>query len=304
VGTIYASNQAGIFLAAGALLAFGAVTGRRTTLAPLGWVVGPLAGAGVVFSASRGSQLGLVLGIALLLALAIVAGQRTGACRLLGAVAASGLVAYALSGPPFFAQRLSAIAATEEKAGSFLSNGVARLEGWRRALAIFHEWPVSGAGFYSYDDATDIATTKRGELVTAFAHNGFLQVLSDGGLVLALPVFAALAIVVVRAVRALPTSVRTAEFGQLTGSVTLLVLLLHSGMDFDWTYPGLLSLASLVAALALPLPEHRSGRADRSGTVLGLVAATLLTVSAVAAWNGGLDLNSPIPPDSTALIGD
>jgi O-antigen ligase len=303
-GTFYWHNQAGIFLAAGALLAFGAVTAGRAPLAPLGWAIGPMAAAGVVFSTSRGSQLGLALGTVLLLGIAIAARMRAGAVRLLGAAAASWLVAYVLSGPPFFAERLAATAGTEERAGSFVSNGVQRFEDWRRAYAIFEHWPISGAGFNSFDGATELVTTKRDGVTTAFAHNGFLQLLADGGLVLAVPVLGVLALVLVRSVRSLPLALRSSQVAQLTGFVTLLVLLLHSGMDFDWTYPGLLSLTALVAVLGLPLAEDRSWRPRLQGALLGSLAAVLLTVSAVGAWQGGLDLNAPVSAEGTALVGD
>jgi hypothetical protein len=82
------------------------------------------------------------------------------------------------------------------------------------------------------------------------------------------------------------------------------VLLLHSGMDFDWTYPGLLSLTALVAVLGLPLAEDRSWRPRLQGALLGSLAAVLLTVSAVGAWQGGLDLNAPVSAEGTALVGD
>jgi hypothetical protein len=300
-GTFYWHNQAGIFLAAGALLAFGAVAAGRPPLAPLGWVIGPLTAAGVIFTTSRGSQLALLLGTLLLLGVAIAARMRAGAWRLVGAAGASWLVAYVLSGPPFFADRLSATAGTEERAGSFVSNGVQRFEDWRRAFAIFNHWPVSGAGFNSFDAATELVTTKRDGVTTAYAHNGFLQVLADGGMLLALPVFGILALVLVRSVRAIPTALRAGHVGQLTGLVTLGVFLLHSGMDFDWAYPGLLSLTSLVAVLALPLAEDRSWQPRIPAALLGTLLAILLASSAVAAWHGGLDLNAPVSASSPVV---
>lgn len=85
--------------------------------------------------------------------------------------------------------------------------------------------------------------------------------------------------------------------------MTLLVLGLHSGMDFDWAYPSLLLMVPLVAALALPpgtgavdpsvAGSHR--RTPRwSSCVAGVAPAALLLVAAVAAWGGGLSHNAPL----------
>ena len=294
-GTFYWHNQAGIFLAAGALLAFTVVVAGQRPLAPLAWVVGPLCAAGVVFTTSRGSQLGLVLGTVMLLGLAVACrGVRRRAWRLVGVAGLSWVLAQVLVGPPFFAQRVSATASTAARADSFVSNGVQRIEDWRRAFAIFWEWPVTGAGFYSFDSATEIATTKRDGVSTAFAHNGFLQAAADGGVVLAVPLFLAIGAVLAVSLHALPAALRSGDFVRLGALVTLLVLLLHSGMDFDWTYPALLSLAALVAVLALPAHPDLGRRSRVVGMTFAAASVLLLVASMVGAWQGGLDLNTTI----------
>ncbi|MGH3371591.1 MAG: O-antigen ligase family protein, partial [Nocardioidaceae bacterium] len=303
-GTFYWHNQTGIFMAAGALLAFAVVAAGRRPLASLAWVVGPLCTAGVVLSTSRGSQLGLVVGMLLLLGAAVLTrGMRRGALRLVGVAALSWVVTTSLTGPWVVGGRppagagvpeaLPAAAGTAARAGSFISNGVQRFEDWRRALAIFAEWPVTGAGFYSFDSATSAVTTRRDGVATAFAHNGFLQAAADGGLVLAFPLFLAVGLVLVQGARSVPKALRTGDFLHLGAVVTFLVLLLHSGMDFDWTYPALLSLAALVGVLCLAPPGQDPGRSR--GRVVGLVLVVLpvllLGASVIGAWQGGLDLN-------------
>ena len=298
-GTFYWHNQAGIFLAAGALLAFTLVAAAQRPLHPLGWVVGPLCTAGVVYTTSRGSQLGLALGVVVLLALAFrVRGKGSApVVRLLGVAALSWAVTNVLTGPPFFSEKVSATAATAARSESFVSNGVQRFEDWRRAVAIFGEWPLTGAGFYSYDSATMAVTTKRDGVSTAFAHNGFLQALSDGGLVLALPLFLAVASVLFVGTRAVPSALRAGDLVQPGALVTFVVLMLHSGMDFDWTYPSLLSLAALTGVLALPPAGYVRPRSRRVATTFVVLTVLLLTASATGAWGGGLDLTVP-PPGS------
>ena len=292
-GTFYWHNQAGIFLAAGALLGFAVAAQAHRPLHPLGWVVAPLATAGVVFTTSRGSQLGLLLGIVLLLAATLRSRAGHAAVwRLAGAAALAVTVTTVLTGPPFFPQRIAATAATAARSESFVSNGVQRFEDWRRAGAIFVEWPLTGAGFYSYDSATVAVTTKRDGVSTAFAHNGFLQALADGGLVLAVPLVLAVSAVLLLALRNLGDALRAGDLVRVGAGVTFLVLVLHSGMDFDWTYPSLLSLAALVGVLALPAPGHRSASPGRRAAACWMTAAVLLlTASAWGAWPGGLHLN-------------
>ena len=296
-GTFYWHNQAGIFLAAGALLAFAVVAQAHRPLHPLGWVVAPLATAGVVYTTSRGSQLGLALGLVLLMAAVLRSheGRWAAAVRLTGAAALAWAVTSVLTGPPFFPERVSATAATAARADSFVSNGVQRFEDWRRAVAIFAQWPVTGAGFYSYDGATVAVTTKRDGVSTAFAHNGFLQALSDGGLVLAVPLFVSVALILLVALRALVDALRAGDLVRAGAGATFLVLLLHSGMDFDWTYPALLSLAALVGVLALPVPAQVDVPLSRARASWAAATVLLLAVAAIGAWPGGLQLNAGLP---------
>ena len=299
-GTFYWHNQAGIFLAAGALVGYLVVLANRRPLVPLGWVVAPLCTAGVVYTTSRGSQLGLVLGLVLLAGVALAVPQRWRAGLRLALAAALGWGATTLmTGPPFFREVTPAFAPTAARAESFVSNGVQRFEDWRRAGAIFAEWPLSGAGFYSFDSATLRVTEKRDGVTTAFAHNGFLQAAADGGLVLLLPLCLAVATVLLLGLRALPASVRAGDVVQPGAWVVFLVLMLHSGMDFDWTYPALLSLPALLVPLVLPWIAEAStvGRppdrihGTRTRLVLGLASVALLVLAAVGAWDGGLSLN-------------
>lgn len=303
-GTFYWHNQAGIFLAAGALVAFTLVVAAQRPLAPLAWVVGPLCAAGTVFTTSRGSQLGLALGVLLLAGLAVRArGPRGGLVRLVGVVALSFGVATVLAGPPFFSERVVATESTAARSGSFVSNGVQRFEDWRRAFAIFSEWPVTGAGFYSYDSATMAVTEKRDGVTTAFAHNGFLQAAADGGVVLTLPLVLALGLLLWAGIRAVPAAMRAGDVVQPGALVTYVVLLLHSGMDFDWAYPGLLSLTAVVGVLAVPCAgvASQDRTAGPSAAVRGrvqigvaILALALLVTSGVGAWDGGLRLNASV----------
>ncbi|HEU5035467.1 MAG TPA: O-antigen ligase family protein [Nocardioides sp.] len=280
-GTFYWHNQAGIFLAAGAVLGCAAVAAGRP-VALLGWTVTPLCVAGTVYTTSRGSQIALALGVVMLLAL-----LRTRRLQVLVTLALSWGITWLLTGPPFFAERVSPTASTEARSASFVGNGTQRLEDWRRAAKIFEHWPFSGAGFNSFDSAARVATTPRDDVRTAFAHNGYLQAAADGGLVLIVPLVALLAVVSWRVLRGLP-----ADPVRAGGASALLALLLHSGMDFDWGYPSLLALLGPVAALALPLPVR--GDRGRWDLPLAALGVGLLVVAVWSGWAGGLDLSTPV----------
>ena len=280
-GTFYWHNQVGIFLAAGAVLGCAAVAAGRP-VALLGWTVTPLCVAGTVYTTSRGSQIALALGVVALLAL-----LRARRLQVIATLALSWGVTWVLTGPPFFSERVSPTASTEARSASFVGNGEQRLEDWRRAAKIFEHWPFSGAGFNSFDSAARIATTPRDDVHTAFAHNGYLQAVADGGLVLVVPLVVLLAAVSWRVLRTVPTDAVRAG-----GTGALLALLLHSGMDFDWGYPSLLALLGLVAAVALPTaaPDGRT----RWGLPLGILGVGLLVVAVWSGWAGGLDLSTPV----------
>ncbi len=234
-GTFYWHNQVGIFLAVIGILAL-AVAGSGGPLALLGWVVAPLCVAGTFFSTSRGSQLSLLLGFALVLALI---GGRAVLPRvkvlLTGALGVA--VSVVLTGPPFFAERVSPAAGTAARSESFVGNGVTRLEDWAAAWQVFERWPLTGAGFDGFRAATEAVGVGHRAGRTAYVHNGFLQGLTDGGLLLGLPLLLVTLVLAVAVCRGLPTVVRHERSG----------LLVDTHDDTDWaralgrvlTEPGL-----------------------------------------------------------------
>lgn len=299
-GTFYWHNQVGIFLAAVAVLALAVLAGGGP-LARLGWVVAPLATAGTLFTTSRGSQLALLLGAALLL---VLAGRSVAPrLRLLGGLALGWGTSWLLTGPPFFDERVAPTAGTAARSESFVDNGVTRVEDWAAAWEVFARWPLTGGGFDGFRAGTVAAEVGERAGATAYAHNGYLQALSDGGLLLALPLLVVLAGLGWAVARALPAAVRRGDLAQVGAAVTLLVLGLHCGMDFDWAYPSLLLMVPLVAVLALPpatgavdpaaAGSHRRTHRWGSGAI-SLAPALLLLLAAVAAWGGGLSHNAPL----------
>ena len=256
VGTFYWHNQVGIYLAVGAVLALAALLGQVARLGALAWVAFPLCVAGVSYSTSRGSQIALALGVCCVGGLALHARgswQRVG-LRLPLALGAAWLVTKVLAGPPLF--EVARSGATDAfRAQSIGENAGHRLEFWHQAWNNFLHWPLSGAGFHSFAAATRV-TTERRSATSAFAHNGYLQLLSDGGLLLAVPVCGGLVVLLVQGARR-NWATRGTEPARGVALIATVMLLLHSGMDFDWSYPALLSAVAVTGA-AMTAPDRTS----------------------------------------------
>jgi O-antigen ligase len=207
-------------------------------------------------------------------------------------LATAPLTALALSGPPFFPTRAALGAGTSQRGAveSLGGNTSARLDHWSQAWSIFADRPLTGAGFHSFAAAARDVGPPEG-VVTAFAHNGYLQALADGGLLLFVPVLlclAGLALAVLRRLRDGGT-----HDPVLVGAVTCLgMALLHSGIDFDWDYPALLALTAVLAAATASVRRARPVPSRARVVPLVAVTAALLCLGAITAWSGGLDLNA------------
>jgi O-antigen ligase len=297
VGTFYWHNQQAVFLALGTVAGLVLALVARRAIRGAGWLAVALCGAGVVVSTSRAALAALVLG---LLALGLVAltvrAWRVAACVPVAALLVAG-TSWLLTGPPFFAHRVTPLAGTEARAAtgqSLAANGGHRLDDWRWAGRVFEHWPLTGTGFHGFAAGSkELAGSGSGSL-TPYAHNGFLQLLVDGGLLLAVPVLLALALLAVAVGGQLLAARRTRDWTTIGAAAALLVLAAHSAVDFDWGYPALLSAFALTAALAVPARSGAVALDGRGRSLLGALALGLLALAAVAAWSGGLVVNVPL----------
>jgi O-antigen ligase len=131
-----------------------------------------------------------------------------------------------------------------------------RLDLWRDMLPMIPRFPVFGVGWNAFSTAypwyqTVLRTDWVGE-----AHNDYLQVLLDGGLVAAVVV----ALLLVRVFRSALARAATSPldlglFGALLG------LALHNLVDFNWQIPANAATWVALAALAVtPLPGAGGGK--------------------------------------------
>ena len=318
-GTFYWYNQYAAFLLAPAVIGAGVAAVGKSQLRLAGAFTAVLASAGVVYSTSRASIALLVAGWVAAGVLAVLAGagvrQRMAcAARWLGVVGVTALVASILPGPPLFTHRVSALASTaaRDAQNSVGRNGGFRMQFWRQALTVFRQHPVKGTGFDSFGRQSGLVDPNG--VHSTLVHSGLLQPLSDGGLLLGLPFLAACLLIGLGLLRRLAPDAWRADHGLVPlVSVGSLVLAVHSAVDFDWTYPSLMALSAILAAVALawsptadraadPAAAATTGARTPRSVVTAQVACAVLAVCAVVlaqqAVRGGWKLSPPLAHSS------
>ena len=299
VGTFYWHNQFAAFLLAPALIALALVVRNRAPWRLVGWVVAPLATAGVVYSTSRGALGILICGWLVIGVLACrVKPNRRAVVRWLAASLLAAGVTVAVSGPPFFPSSASPFAATQARASggdTADANSAYRVRMWHEAVIVFDHHPVVGVGYGGLQKSAEKLTPGSWPR-SPLAHNDYLQALAEGGLLLGLPFLAACAGIGIGLLRSLRSRVRSRVLDVRTGLIVgALALMAHSVIDFDWTYPALFTLAAIVSAAAIaptlrrPQPTATaSPGADRSASTQLRIRIALVALLAVAIATGGI----------------
>lgn len=287
-GTFYWHNPYAAFLLPGALLGVGLILLRRRPWSLVGWLSTPICTAGIVFSSSRATMAVLAVGWALAAALCVR--DKAGALRMAGAVTVTVGVLAILPGPPFFPHYSAPWTATTARAASnesLAQNGEYRIQFWREAIDVTAHRPLVGSGYHDLADAgalyTPVAWAR-----SPLAHNGYLQALSDGGLLLGLPVLLAAAAIIwwglrrlLRALRARPDPHDALE---ICIALALLALMAHSAVDFDWSHPSILIEVVLLAAATAPARAAARAR-FATGVALACLAGVLVVhIPALHEW--------------------
>ncbi len=299
-GTFYWHNPYAAFLLAPALLGLGLTLRGERPWRLVGWAATPLCVAGIVLSSSRATLAALL--VAWLAVLALAVRNRVTARRAAALTGVALMTVLALPGPPLFDHWRSPTAATQERAaaGETLSqNGYYRTQFWREAAAVATHHPVSGAGFHSLATASALYTPV-GWARSQLAHNGYLQPLSAGGLLLGLPALTALALIAAAALLTLRRRRGTprgpTDPVAVALAVSVLAAMAHALVDFDWSHPALRVQLALLAA-CLPALRTARRRAEtpvpRRTTAVRVGAATVLVLvlgvelGALHAWQRG-----------------
>lgn len=195
---------------------------------------------------SRSSILGFALAVAAFAWLvvrrrAFTASRRTAALATIGAVALAG---FAWRGP-------AQLVAWFQFPGEL--SVVGRLDAWRDSLRIMRDFPLTGTGLNTYSDVMLFYQTRNREFHLAQAHNDYVQLLAEGGLLVALPAALAIALLV----RAVRRNVRAAE-GEARGywiragaAVGMLAIGAQEFVEFSLQMPANALFFCTLAALTL-----------------------------------------------------
>jgi O-antigen ligase len=305
-GTFYWYDPFAAFLVAGTVLGWSLWLWRARAVAALGLVGAALGSIGLVYSTSRAADVCWAIATLAVTGTYLWRTGRHGVSRTLaGLLTAAGAV-WAIGGPPFFAHRVTPFSGTAARAAgqSLSQNGRYRLDFWHEALGVFQRHPVAGGGYHSLASAS-IGHVPHGWPLSPLAHNGYLQALSDGGLLLAAPLALAIGGIVWCLLRCLHTAFRDRDFSVAGFAAPLLLaaLLAHSAVDFDWSYAADLLVAAVLAGFVVASRTQRRPADRTTGrvvTAMVLTGVALLGLAAGTAWSGDLRQSLPLSSASTA----
>lgn len=193
-----------------------------------------------------GSRSGiLALGVAMVVSAAFALRQATATRRMIG-VAYSAFVVMAVLGWV----GVDTVVANFNNANSVSFNG--RLPIWRDTLQIVRDFWLTGTGLNTYGIATLFYQRTLPTLHLAEAHNDYLQLAAEGGLLLAVPIaiaVVAFALDVRRRFRASPgSSIYWIRMGAVTG---IAAVALQSLVEFSLQMPGNAALFTVLCGIAL-----------------------------------------------------
>ena len=174
----------------------------------------------------------------------------------LGSLAALFLVVFALAGADLTARIANHIDAVE-----------LRRNIWADSARIIRDFPVAGTGLNTFGTAMISYQTSQQDQHFQEAHNDYLQVVVEGGLLVALPAFAALLLLI----RAIWRRFEAADddpqtYWIRTGAVIgLATIALQASVEFSLQMPGNAALFVVLLAIALHQPSSRRIDSTRRG---------------------------------------
>jgi O-antigen ligase len=217
-----------------------------------------LMAASLLMTKSRSGVAGL---IAAAVILSVTAGRRFGSARAglaaLVSVGALLLIVFTLAGGDF-AARIS-----NQMDGTTLRKSI-----WSDSATIVRDFPVAGTGLNTFGTAMIRYQTTQNDQHFQEAHNDYLQVLVEGGMLVAIPALAAF-LLIARAVyrRFSAHDDEPLMYWIRAGATTGLVAILAQALvEFSLQMPGNAVMAVVLLAIALhePSPHSRQRTAERT----------------------------------------
>jgi O-antigen ligase len=135
-----------------------------------------------------------------------------------------------------------------------------RFDLWRDTMAIVRDFPWLGTGFNTYGASTLIYPMTDSTRHAVEAHNDYIQILSEGGIVLSLAA-AFVVLQLARAIRAAFAEPQTSSlyWARTGATLGLVAIAIQELTDFSLQIPGNAVLFALLAAIAM----HRPPRHER-----------------------------------------
>jgi O-antigen ligase len=133
---------------------------------------------------------------------------------------------------------------------------------WKDAWTIFQAFPWLGTGLNTFGTATTLYQTTRLEVHTIEAHNDYAQLLSEGGIALALAVVAAIFLLGREIRRRFRENAddQTTYWLRVGATTGLVAIAFQELVEFSLQMPGNATLFAVVAALAIWPAGDRSNR--------------------------------------------
>jgi len=212
-------------------------------------------GASLLLTQSRSGMLGFGTGVAVVALFAFVRSTKTHV-RTVALLYCAGLMlgAFLWAGAGSTVDRIA-------QAPAAVSG---RLNAWRDTLTIIRDFPVAGTGVGTFARAMLVYQSGRRDLMYAQAHNDYLQLASEGGLLVGVPAFIVMVLLVrnIRRRLASPDDDAATSWVRIGAIAGLAGIGMQSLMEFSLQMPGNTVLFVFIAALAMHRPR-RSSRAHR-----------------------------------------
>jgi O-antigen ligase len=138
-----------------------------------------------------------------------------------------------------------------------------RLPIWRQAVVIAQDFPITGSGFNTYQTIVPFYTTTDLDEPYEAAHNDFLQLAAEGGLLVGLPVLATVGFFIWETRQRFRESSddSVTEWLRIGAVVGLSLMAVQETVDFSLQVPGNAALFVVLAAIAV----HRAPTGTHEG---------------------------------------
>jgi hypothetical protein len=132
---------------------------------------------------------------------------------------------------------------------------------WADAISIASIFPITGTGLNTYGVATLFYQQHDLALYYREAHNDYLQLAAEGGLLLAVPAILCIAVFVILVWRRFGVETSSSRYWLRVGAVTgLAAIALQEMVDFSLQMPGNAVLFAVLCGIALHRSPERSSR--------------------------------------------